>query len=67
MFMRSLLVLGHFAVPTFGDDLAKPIGPIEARKYVGKEITVKMTVKASKDRLEKHGEIYLDAETDFRD
>jgi DNA/RNA endonuclease YhcR with UshA esterase domain len=45
----------------------KALGPVEARKKVGKEITVKMEVKAAKDRLEKRGEIYLDAEEDFKD
>jgi DNA/RNA endonuclease YhcR with UshA esterase domain len=45
----------------------KPLTPVEARKQVGKEITVKMEVKAAKDRLEKRGEIYLDAEEDFKD
>ena len=45
----------------------KPLTPIEARKKVGEMITVEMTVQASKDRLEKRGEIYLDAELDFKD
>jgi DNA/RNA endonuclease YhcR with UshA esterase domain len=45
----------------------KPLSPAEARKQVGKEVTVEMTVQAAKDRLEKRGEIYLDSETDFRD
>src|SRR5262245_58325595 len=45
----------------------KPLSPIAARKKVGETITVEMTVQAAKDRLEKRGEIYLDAETDFRD
>jgi hypothetical protein len=45
----------------------KPLTPIEARKAVGKTITVQMTVKAAKDRLEKRGEIYLDSEEDFKD
>jgi DNA/RNA endonuclease YhcR with UshA esterase domain len=45
----------------------KALGSVEARKKVGKEITVKMEVKAAKDRLEKHGEIYLDSEQDFKD
>ena len=45
----------------------KPLGPAEAREKVGEEITVEMTVKAAKDRLEKRGEIYLDSEEDFRD
>jgi DNA/RNA endonuclease YhcR with UshA esterase domain len=44
----------------------KPLGPVEARKKVGEEITVKMEVKTSKDRLENRGEIYLDAEEDFK-
>src|SRR5262245_27499196 len=45
----------------------KPLTPVEARKHVGKEITVRMEVKAAKDRLENRGEIYLDAEEDFKD
>jgi hypothetical protein len=45
----------------------KPLPPVEARKKVGAKITVEMTVRAAKDRLQKRGEIYLDAETDFRD
>jgi hypothetical protein len=45
----------------------KPLTPVEARQKVGEKITVEMTVRAAKDRLEKRGEIYLDSETDFRD
>jgi hypothetical protein len=45
----------------------KPLTPVEARKKVGQRITVEMTVRAAKDRLAKRGEIYLDAEPDFRD
>jgi hypothetical protein len=45
----------------------RPLTPVEARKKVGKKITVEMTVRAAKDRLAKRGEIYLDAHTDFRD
>jgi len=48
-------------------DDAKPLGPVEARKEVGKTITVEMTIKSAKDRLEKHNEIYLDAEENFKD
>jgi DNA/RNA endonuclease YhcR with UshA esterase domain len=55
------------AATTTRADESKPLGPVEARKQIGKEITVRMTVKAAKDRLEKRGEIYLDAEEDFRD
>jgi hypothetical protein len=45
----------------------KPLPPVEARKKVGEKITVEMMVQAAKDRLEERGEIYLDAELDFRD
>jgi hypothetical protein len=45
----------------------RPLTPTEARKMVGKKVTVEMTVQAAKDRLEKRGEIYLDSETDFKD
>jgi hypothetical protein len=49
----------------FADD--KPLPPTEARKKVGETVTVEMTVQAAKDRLDRRGEIYLDAELDFRD
>jgi hypothetical protein len=45
----------------------KPLTAIEARKHVGEKITLQMFVKASKNRLEKHKEIYLDSETDYKD
>ena len=45
----------------------KPLSPVEARKKVGEKVTVEMTVRAAKDRLDRRGEIYLDAEADFRD
>ena len=45
----------------------KALKPEEARKQVGKKVTVVMTVRAAKDRLEKRGEIYLDSEEDFKD
>jgi hypothetical protein len=45
----------------------RPLTPVEARKKVGEKVTVEMTVRAAKDRLEKRGEIYLDAEPDFKD
>jgi DNA/RNA endonuclease YhcR with UshA esterase domain len=60
------LVGGFLSLPALAADEPRPLGPIEARKQVGKEITVKMEVKAAKDRLEKRGEIYLDAEEDFK-
>ena len=67
MFTRSALVFVLFTVPTFAEDKPGEFGPGEARKQIGKEITVKMEVKTSKDRLEKRGEIYLDAEENFKD
>ena len=45
----------------------QPLAPVQARKKVGDKITVEMTVRAAKDRLEIRGEIYLDSEPDFRD
>jgi hypothetical protein len=45
----------------------KALTPTEARKKLGKKVTIEMTVRAAKDRLEKRGEIYLDSEMDFRD
>lgn len=51
-----------------GDDPEpRPLTPVEARKKIGEEIMVEMLVRTAKDRLEKRGEIYLDAELDFRD
>jgi hypothetical protein len=44
----------------------KPLTPVEARKKIGSKVTVQMEVKTAKDRLEKRGEIYLDAEEDFK-
>jgi hypothetical protein len=55
--MRCLLFLVLAAVPAFAADDLRPLGPVEARKKVGTEITVKMEVKTAKDRLEKRGEI----------
>lgn len=68
--MRTLIALGLFAttsVVAVAGDADKPLTAVEARKQVGKEVTVKMEVKTAKDRLEKRGEIYLDAEEDFKD
>jgi hypothetical protein len=45
----------------------KPLTPVEARKLVGKKVVVEMLDQASKNRLEKRGEIYLDSEEDFKD
>jgi DNA/RNA endonuclease YhcR with UshA esterase domain len=70
MIARCVLAIGLFAIPAFAaedKDKEKPLGPVEARKQVGKEITVEMEVKAVKNALEKRGEIYLDSEENFRD
>jgi DNA/RNA endonuclease YhcR with UshA esterase domain len=48
-------------------DSEKPLTPVEARKKLGETVTVELTVKTAKDRLEKRGEIYLDSELDFKD
>lgn len=45
----------------------KPLTPEQAVKRVNEKVVVEMLVKASKNRLEKRKEIYLDSEDDFRD
>jgi hypothetical protein len=67
MFSRCVLAVGLLAAAVSAAEDLKPLAPVEARKHVGKMITVKMEVKVTKDRLEKRGEIYLDAEEDFKD
>jgi hypothetical protein len=64
-FVAALAV--SFAVPLAAEDTPPPLKPPEARKKVGQEVLVELTVQAAKDRLENRGEIYLDAEPDFRD
>jgi len=64
---RIAAIVGLVAFIAIAADKEKELAPVDARKQVGKEITVKMEVKAAKDRLEKRGEIYLDAEENFRD
>src|SRR5262245_2693518 len=49
------------------DAVTKPLSAVEARSKVGHEILVETTIQAAKNRLEKRGEIYVDAELDFRD
>ena len=65
MLVRPLLAAVTLAAIAAGVD--RPLTPGEARKKVGEAVTVEMTVRATKDRLQKHGEIYLDSEEDFRD
>ena len=64
MILYSLAAVAALAAAE--DKAEKPLSPVEARKKVGEKVTVEMKVTAAKDRLEKRGEIYLDAETDFR-
>ncbi len=69
--MRTAGILLVLLVAASAGDAAavedKPLTPAEARKKVGEKITVEMTVRSAKDRLDKRGEIYLDSQTDFRD
>ncbi len=62
---RMLLVTTIASLAVAADD--KPLTPVEARKKLGETVTVEMTVQTTKDRLENRGEIYLDAELDFKD
>jgi hypothetical protein len=62
--LRIVPILLAFVIIAAED---KPLSPVEARKKVGAKITVEITVQTTKDRLEKRGEIYLDAELDFKD
>lgn len=64
-YVRSLFVM--LLITTSALAAEKSVTPVQARTMVGQTITVTMTVKAAKDRLEKRGEIYLDSEEDFRD
>jgi DNA/RNA endonuclease YhcR with UshA esterase domain len=63
--LYALLCLLPQASRTQGD--AKPLTPEEAIQRVNQKVTVAMEVRASKNALEKRGEIYLDAQEDFRD
>jgi hypothetical protein len=64
--LPAVLVLVVVACSALAAD-DKPLTPVEARKKIGEKVTVEMTVRAAKDRLEKRGEVYLDSEPDFRD
>src|ERR1700694_1180304 len=62
----TLLLCGLVVIEAAAED-TKPLTPAEAIKKVNEKVTVQMLVKATKNRLEKRGEIYLDSEEDFRD
>jgi DNA/RNA endonuclease YhcR with UshA esterase domain len=68
--MRALFILAWFVSGLVGIQAVagdtKPLTPVDAIKKVNEEVTVQMLVKATKNRLEKRGEIYLDSEDDFR-
>jgi hypothetical protein len=64
--LLSLVVSGLVPLEISADD-DRPVTPVEAIKKVNQAVTVQMLVKATKDRLEKRGEIYLDSEEDYRD
>lgn len=63
----TFVAVASLAVVALTDATPTPLTPAQARKKVGEPIVVELTVKSAKNRLEKRGEIYLDAEADFRD
>ncbi len=65
--MRGWILPALFVCFAVSAEDAKPLTPAEARKQLGRSIMVRMEVKTTKDRLEKRGEIYLDATEDFKD
>ena len=69
--MRAISILalmfGGFLVVGADAEDTKPLSPVEAIKKVNEKVVVEMQVKATKNRLEKRGEIYLDSKEDFRD
>ena len=65
--MKTLITIAFLTSLGVSGGNDRPLTPIEARMKVGETITVEMTVRSAKDRLEKHGEIYLDSELDFKD
>lgn len=67
MFLRCVVLVAVVTVPALAAEEEKPLVPVEARKQIGKEITVEMEVKAAKNALKQRGEIYLDSEENFRD
>jgi hypothetical protein len=69
--MRALAIVTILALAPLGlgqePKQDKPLSPAEAIKRVNEKVVVEMLVKATKNRLEKRKEIYLDSEEDFRD
>ena len=59
--ISALMLCGFLVVGADAED-NKPLTPVEAIKKVNEKVVVEMQVKATKNRLEKRGEIYLDSE-----
>jgi hypothetical protein len=62
--LAACVVLGWVALAVAADE-DRPISATDAVKRVGKTVRVEMQVKKAKNRLDKHGLIYLDSEDDF--
>jgi hypothetical protein len=60
-------LLAALALGTADAPADRPLTPEEAGKHVGERVTVEMRVVATKDRLEKRKEIYLDSTPDHTD
>ncbi len=65
--VASLLVIILGLIFSIATTIEKPITTSEARKKVNETVFVEVILKATKNRLEKRGEIYLDSEVDFND
>jgi hypothetical protein len=61
----TILVVLTFVNLATGADEDHLVTPADAVKNVGQSVRVEMRVKKAKNRLEKHGLIYLDSEDDF--
>jgi hypothetical protein len=67
-FLAAAAFVGIALVAYAADESGgKPLSSEEAGKHVGEKVAVEMVVRASKDRLEKRKEIYLDSTTDHHD
>jgi hypothetical protein len=65
--LAALLLFTAVSLARAQDKPPPPIPPAEAGKHVGERVVVEMRVRASKDRLAKRKEIYLDSTANFRD
>lgn len=63
----GLCLLALLGAKLTAEDTDKWLAPADARRLVGQEVKVEVTIRTGKNRLEKRGEIYLDLELDFRD